>query len=305
MTVVAVGRRGGRGRRPGEGQALRPARSPWCVGWRPRHWPRTVRGRRPWSGRRRRTCSRSGRPRRAPWPHRGQAQRGPGAVGPSGRSPRPGDRATVLRAVAAAMTAPAPHHTTPWRFVLLEDPRRRTQLLDAMRPRVGGGPARWTGSPPSQSRDGCAVGTSCVARPPSSCRAWPRRGGPRLPRRRRQPGSSGTCSWSRGGPGCRTCWWRWRREGLGSAWISSTVFCPDVVRAGARPARRLAAAGGRRGGAPATPAAQRPAGATGGVLLRCPGWRQIACGGRRGANRGPRRGRTTPASSTMRMTRYR
>jgi coenzyme F420-0:L-glutamate ligase/coenzyme F420-1:gamma-L-glutamate ligase len=44
----------------------------------------------------------------------------------------PVDGEAVRRAIAAALTAPAPHHSEPWRFAVLDSAESRTALLDAM-----------------------------------------------------------------------------------------------------------------------------------------------------------------------------
>ncbi len=44
----------------------------------------------------------------------------------------PVPEAVIERAVAAAVTAPAPHHTTPWSFVEVRTPQVQTRLLEAM-----------------------------------------------------------------------------------------------------------------------------------------------------------------------------
>jgi coenzyme F420-0:L-glutamate ligase / coenzyme F420-1:gamma-L-glutamate ligase len=44
----------------------------------------------------------------------------------------PVDATAVRRAIAAALTAPAPHHSEPWRFAVVESEQARTGLLDDM-----------------------------------------------------------------------------------------------------------------------------------------------------------------------------
>jgi coenzyme F420-0:L-glutamate ligase / coenzyme F420-1:gamma-L-glutamate ligase len=47
-------------------------------------------------------------------------------------TPAPVSPDAVRRAIAAAITAPAPHHSQPWRFAVLETEPARTRLLDGM-----------------------------------------------------------------------------------------------------------------------------------------------------------------------------
>ncbi|MFF1694452.1 coenzyme F420-0:L-glutamate ligase [Streptomyces sp. NPDC058257] len=140
----------------------------------------------------------------------------------------PVDPGAVRRAVAAAVTAPAPHHTTPWRFVLLESEESRVRLLDAMRD-------AWVAD---LERDGkSADSVAKRVRRGDVLRNAPYLVVPCLVMDgshtygdERRDAAEREMFVAAAGAGVQNFLVALAGERLGSAWVSSTMFCRDVVR---------------------------------------------------------------------------
>jgi coenzyme F420-0:L-glutamate ligase/coenzyme F420-1:gamma-L-glutamate ligase len=142
-------------------------------------------------------------------------------------TPEPVDAGVVRRAVATALTAPAPHHSEPWRFVILESAAARTGLLDAMR-EAWIGDLRRDGFSDEQIGRRVRRGEPLRAAPLIIVPCLVTDAAHEYPDERRATAEQAMFIVSMGAA-VQNLLIALAVDGLGSAWISSTLFCQDVA----------------------------------------------------------------------------
>jgi coenzyme F420-0:L-glutamate ligase / coenzyme F420-1:gamma-L-glutamate ligase len=139
----------------------------------------------------------------------------------------PVDAEVVRRAVATALTAPAPHHSEPWRFVILSSPQARTDLVDAMR-EAWTADLRGDGFSEEQITRRLRRGDVLRLAPLIIVPCLVTDAAHAYPDERRAAAEQAMFSVSMGAA-VQNLLIALAVEGLGSAWISSTLFCQDVA----------------------------------------------------------------------------
>ncbi|HYB36859.1 MAG TPA: coenzyme F420-0:L-glutamate ligase [Mycobacterium sp.] len=134
----------------------------------------------------------------------------------------------VEAAVAEALTAPAPHHTRPVRFVWLQTPAIRTRLLDAMRDKWRSDLAG-DGKPPDAIERRVARGQILYDAPEVVIPMLVPEGAHSYPDAARTDAEH-TMFTVAVGAAVQALLVALAVRGLGSCWIGSTIFAADLVR---------------------------------------------------------------------------
>lgn len=132
----------------------------------------------------------------------------------------------ITEAIDAAMCAPAPHHTKPWKFIVLD---QREALLDAMAKQWRIDLAELDGLDDAAITKRIARGNILVNAPTIVLGFVSLEHAHAYPDERRKRAERDLFMLS-GGAALENLMITLAARGVGTAWISSSVFCPEVVR---------------------------------------------------------------------------
>ena len=143
--------------------------------------------------------------------------------------PHPVPRAALDGFVEAACTAPAPHHSRPWRWVIVDQDPAKERLAAGMG-------AQWRvdlegdGVPPARIDELVAASTAKIAGAPAvvlGCLTWD--GLDRYPDEQRQRAEWGMALLSLGAA-VENFMLSAADAGLASCWVAAPIFCPEAAR---------------------------------------------------------------------------
>jgi coenzyme F420-0:L-glutamate ligase/coenzyme F420-1:gamma-L-glutamate ligase len=139
------------------------------------------------------------------------------------------DPEALRRAVGGALCAPAPHHTRPVRFVWLADRQVRLRLLEAMR-QAWRADLHGDGLTEDRVERRVRRGDLLYDAPEILVPVAVPDGAHAYPDSRRQAAEEAMFTVA-AGAAVQGLLVALAAEGLGSCWVGSTLFCPDLVRA--------------------------------------------------------------------------
>jgi F420 biosynthesis protein FbiB-like protein len=143
--------------------------------------------------------------------------------------PDPVDRSLLDRLVEAACLAPAPHHSRPWRFVVIDGDAGKEALADGMG-------ARWRvdlagdGVDPTRIDELVTASHRKLTAAPAlvlGCLTW--NGLDRYPDEARQRAEFGMALLSLGAA-VENLMLTAADTGLASCWVAAPIFCPEAAR---------------------------------------------------------------------------